>query len=186
MSQKEDTKILFGTKGGFAIAKLIFNYPHKKYHIRELAKETGYSTTAIVGGIELLEKYKIIKTELGAVTKDIQADLESDAYKHYKLIFNLYRLTRHNIVDSLVNYFNNPGCIVLFGSFAKERQNGNSDIDLALVFGYVNDIIDLQISLMKIRTNKDLMIEPHPFAQKDFKETEPIVAEILRTGIPLV
>ncbi len=75
--------------------------------------------------------------------------------------------------------------IFLFGSYAKGTNHNDSDIDLAIVFKSVDDIIDMQIELMKMRTDNDLMIEPHPFSLSDFQSTNPVVSEILKTGIEL-
>lgn len=75
--------------------------------------------------------------------------------------------------------------VILFGSFAKKTNNDNSDIDLAILFKNVDDIIDLQIELMCLRSDDDLLIEPHPFILSDFNITNPLVAEILRNGIEI-
>ena len=47
----------------------------------------------------------------------------------------------------------------------------------------VDDIIDTQIELMKLRRKIDLRIEPHPFAYDDFNINNPVVDEILKFGI---
>jgi predicted nucleotidyltransferase len=73
----------------------------------------------------------------------------------------------------------------LFGSFAKGTQHRDSDIDLALVFQNVDDIIEMQILLLQLRTEDDLLIEPHPFLYRDFNFSNPMVAEILKDGIEL-
>ena len=73
----------------------------------------------------------------------------------------------------------------LFGSYAKGNNHESSDIDIALVFDQVEDIIDLQVKLMQIRWDDVLMIEPHPFRLTDFSPSNPIVAEISKYGIPL-
>ena len=72
---------------------------------------------------------------------------------------------------------------IIFGSYARDTQNKDSDIDLAIIFKSVDDIIDLQIDLMKMRTDDDLLIEPHPFSEKDFEISNPVVSEILKNGI---
>lgn len=73
----------------------------------------------------------------------------------------------------------------LFGSFAKGTQHSDSDIDLAIVFQNVDDIIEMQISLLQLRSEDDLLIEPHPFLHRDFNFSNPLVAEILKDGIEL-
>jgi predicted nucleotidyltransferase len=74
---------------------------------------------------------------------------------------------------------------ILFGSFAKESDNNDSDIDIALVFKNVGDIFDMQIELMKLRRNVDLRIEPHPFDEEDFDTYNPVAREILKHGIEI-
>jgi predicted nucleotidyltransferase len=75
--------------------------------------------------------------------------------------------------------------VILFGSFAKGSNCEDSDIDLAIVFKRIEDVIDLQIELMKMRTDDDLMIEPHPFSLSDFQTSNPIISEIIKNGIEI-
>ncbi len=74
---------------------------------------------------------------------------------------------------------------ILFGSFAKGTNHSESDIDIAIVISNVDDIIDTQIELMKLRRRVDLRIEPHPFMIEDFNRNNPVVNEILKYGIIL-
>ena len=73
----------------------------------------------------------------------------------------------------------------LYGSFAKGTNHTDSDIDLAIVLTSISDIIDVQIDLMQMRTDEDLLIEPHPFRKEDFNLNNPVVAEILNNGIEI-
>jgi uncharacterized protein len=75
---------------------------------------------------------------------------------------------------------------ILFGSFAKGTNHADSDIDLAIVFKKIDDILEMQIELMCLRSNDDLMIEPHPFVTSDFDTANPLVADILRNGIEVL
>lgn len=74
---------------------------------------------------------------------------------------------------------------ILFGSFAKGTNKSDSDIDIAIVFESVEDIVEMQIDLMCLRSDEDLLIEPHPFTVSDFKIANPLVAEILKSGIAI-
>lgn len=139
MSQKKDKdSIIFFTKSTFHIAKLIFDYPNKTFHIRMLEKETGISTTAIIDSINKLREFDIVQIEETPLTTDIKANLESEAYRFYKVVFNLYRLERYGFVDNLIEIFNNPEAIVLFGSFAKGEDVEESDIDILIVSSQKN------------------------------------------------
>ena len=57
----------------------------------------------------------------------------------------------------------------LFGSYARNNQHDESDIDLALVFRDLSDPYLAQIELMKLRRKFDLRIEPHPFTESEFQ-----------------
>ena len=134
MSQKKDKgKILFFRKSAFEVAELIFNYPNKIFHIRLLEKETGFSTTAIIDAVKDLGHFKIVQIEETPLTTNVKADLESEAYRFYKLVFNLYRLKRYLFIDGLIEIFNNPKAIVLFGSFGKGEDLEESDIDILVI-----------------------------------------------------
>lgn len=75
--------------------------------------------------------------------------------------------------------------VFLFGSYAKGTQHADSDIDLAFIFKSTDDIIDMQIELMMMRTDDELMIEPHPFSLSDFEPSNPMASEIIKNGIEL-
>lgn len=83
----------------------------------------------------------------------------------------------------------NPGLktVYLFGSYAKEKQKGDSDIDLALIIDHLNDNekFDKQVQLMLLASQFDSRIEPHPLSTEDFYSGNPFVSEIKRTGIEL-
>lgn len=75
--------------------------------------------------------------------------------------------------------------VFLFGSYAKNKQNSDSDIDVALVFENLDNRLDMQLKLMKWRREFDLSIEPHPFAKSDFNINNPFAYEIIKTGLNL-
>ena len=71
----------------------------------------------------------------------------------------------------------------LFGSYAKGTFHEDSDIDIAIIVENVEDIIDAQIEMMKLRRKIDLRIEPHPIMKNDFDYDDPLSYEILKHGI---
>jgi predicted nucleotidyltransferase len=72
--------------------------------------------------------------------------------------------------------------IFLFGSYAKGNFNKDSDIDIAIVLKDFSNLVDIQLDLMRLRRNIDSRIEPHPFREKDFNISDPIVNEIIKYG----
>jgi predicted nucleotidyltransferase len=75
--------------------------------------------------------------------------------------------------------------IILFGSYAANRETRDSDIDVAVVseiFG--KDRFDERVLLSKIAYYVDARIEPHPVSLKDFTEDtwQTIIHEIKSKG----
>ncbi|MFA4852317.1 MAG: nucleotidyltransferase domain-containing protein [Bacteroidales bacterium] len=77
---------------------------------------------------------------------------------------------------------------ILFGSYAKNNERQDSDIDIALIFDKLNDDdkFDLQVQLMLLASQVDTRIEPHPISKKDFNSNNPFVIEIKRTGVEII
>ena len=75
--------------------------------------------------------------------------------------------------------------VFLFGSYAKGTPHKDSDIDLAIIFESLSDSFDMQVELMKMRRKFDTRIEPHPFSESDFNESNPIANEILKNGVEI-
>lgn len=75
----------------------------------------------------------------------------------------------------------------LFGSYARNNQRADSDIDIALVIENLseNERFDIQVRLMVLASKLDTRIEPHPISNKDMLAGNPFAAEIQRTGIKL-
>jgi predicted nucleotidyltransferase len=132
MLQKKDNQLLF-RQSSFYVAKAIFDHPNETFHLRELAAKTGFSTTAVRSAIDELSSFDIITIEDTKITKNVKANLDSESYRAYKTIFNLYQLRNSGFVDMLVEIFGNPQTIVVFGSFAKGEDIEESDIDILVL-----------------------------------------------------
>ena len=178
MSQKKDkTSVLFFTKSAFHIAERIFNYPNKTFHIRMLEKETGFSTTAVIDSVNKLKEFRIVKIEETPLTTNVKANLESEDYRFYKLVFNLYRLKRYLFVDKLIDIFNNPEAIVLFGSFAKGEDVEESDIDILIIsHNKSEEYLEETIDTFEKELNRKINIHILPSLAKSSNEFKNAVA----------
>jgi predicted nucleotidyltransferase len=86
--------------------------------------------------------------------------------------------TYANAVKSKYDYIK----IILFGSYAKGNFNDDSDIDIAVILKDYNNLVDIQVDLMRLRRKIDSRIEPHPFRENEFEITNPLVSEIMKYG----
>ena len=72
--------------------------------------------------------------------------------------------------------------IFLFGSYAAGREHEYSDIDIAVVLKDYNNIMDIQLELMRLTRKIDTRLEPHPFREKEFNQSDPVANEVLKYG----
>ena len=79
-----------------------------------------------------------------------------------------------------------PKQVILFGSYARNEQHEDSDIDLAIVAEEFSGFRPEDSVLMSRALVKHVYIEPHSFRPEDFTDWNPFVAEIMRTGIRVV
>lgn len=74
--------------------------------------------------------------------------------------------------------------VYLFGSYAKNKQNKWSDIDICIVspdFG--KNRFNERLLLMNIANQINSAIEPHPYSSQGLKNKfDPLAREILKTG----
>jgi uncharacterized protein len=75
----------------------------------------------------------------------------------------------------------------LFGSYAKNTQGPESDIDIAMVIRGLSiaDKFDTQVQLMLMAAEFDTRIEPHPMSDEELLSSSPFAHEIRRTGIEI-
>ena len=94
-------------------------------------------------------------------------------------------LAKANSYISQISQFYKIEKAFLYGSFAKNNFHKDSDVDLAIVLNSEADIFDIQVDLMRKRSDEDLIIEPHPVKSEDFNPDNPVFSEILEYGIEL-
>jgi predicted nucleotidyltransferase len=80
--------------------------------------------------------------------------------------------------------------VYLYGSYAKGTQLENSDVDLCF-FSHAFESsrsLDILTKLfyLKIKYDKDLLIEPNAFPTSELYSDNPFVKEIIRTGREIV
>ena len=72
--------------------------------------------------------------------------------------------------------------IILFGSYAKGSNHIDSDIDIAVILKDYDNLMNIQLELMRLRREIDSRIEPHPIKESDFNENTPLMNEIKEYG----
>ena len=87
---------------------------------------------------------------------------------------NYLEKVRHNGINVLDAW--------LFGSYAKDNYNENSDIDIALILPDNQISFETDVQLMVLRKGEETMIETHTYAKNDFLTNTPITHQIKKYG----
>lgn len=125
-----------------------------------------------------MDKSELIKYWIDSSGRDLKARIQkmdqNTAFEIIKKYIDCLKANKYNIKKAYV-----------FGSYTNGRFHEDGDIDLAIVLSNLSNSFIMQIELMKLSRKFDTRIEPHPFDELDFNESNPFVNEILTKGIQI-
>ncbi len=74
----------------------------------------------------------------------------------------------------------------LFGSQVTGKAHEDSDIDILLISpDFSGNRIDTRIELMGLTWDIDGRIKPHPMTPDEFELSNPLAAEVMKTGVQI-
>ena len=112
------------------IMEMLFDFPIRRFHIRELSRMLNVSPPAISKAIVQLEKEEMINLEK-KLAYEISAKITT-SFIQKKRIHNLKKLYESDLVSYLIEKY--PfSTIILFGSYSRGEDTEKSDIDIALI-----------------------------------------------------
>lgn len=114
------------------IMEILFKYPEKEFSLSDLAKEAGVAKANIGNILNEFQKVKLITIEKLSKIWRIKANQTNGLFVRNKIIYNLNFIYTSGLVDFLIDTFQNPKSIILFGSFRKGEDISHSDIDIAV------------------------------------------------------
>tara|TARA_Y100000310_G_scaffold176061_1_gene176192 strand:- start:985 stop:1515 length:531 start_codon:yes stop_codon:yes gene_type:complete len=115
------------------LIRYFFKDSEKSYHVRELAKLSGKSPSTVSKYLNDYKKQEILKSERKLNHLLFKANLDNSEFKDLKFSYNVGRLRDSGLIDFLIDEFNHPEAIVLFGSFRKAENLPESDVDLLVI-----------------------------------------------------
>ncbi len=116
-----------------SILEYFLRHPTQQIHLRELARQTGFSPAGALKVVENLVRQRILLKRKTRVVTNLQTNVESPCWLPLKRAYNLYSVHVSGIVEALGDAYEEPAAIVLFGSYARGDDTEMSDIDLAVV-----------------------------------------------------
>ena len=121
------------TKGNnLKVLELFFKYPYRSFHIRELSRLTGLSSTGIIKIIKRLKKENLLVSRKTGYIEEIKPNF-SGKFLTAKRVYNLFSLYDSGLVDFLKKIYEIPRAIVVFGSYSEGMDTEKSDVDIAII-----------------------------------------------------
>jgi len=151
------------------ILELFFEYPSKKFTIREIAKLAKVPRATA-------HKYIIEFKKQGLVSQDNHAQ-HGLIFEVRKINYFVEKIIESGLVNELVARLN-PSCIILFGSIRKGDSVKESDIDL-----FVESPIKKGIALSKFE--RKLKHKIQLFVEPDINNLQPNLFNNVVNGIKL-
>jgi predicted nucleotidyltransferase len=115
------------------VIETIFSKPEYKFHIRELGRITKIHPNTIIKITDKLAKNKIVLKRKHKNLVEVYCNHESESYKRKKQLFNISQIHDSGLLDYLIEFYNHPQTIILFGSYSRGEDWSTGDIDIAIV-----------------------------------------------------
>lgn len=114
------------------VMEIFFKFPYRSFHIREIARMTGLSSTGVIKIIKRLKREKLLVSRKLNNLEEIKPDFNG-RFLIIKRLYNIYSLYDSGLVDFIKSYYEMPQSIVLFGSYSTGTDTEKSDIDIAVI-----------------------------------------------------
>lgn len=165
--------------------------PGSRHTRKELKEKTEMNNVPLDFALNKLLHLGIVRKEKNLISLAPESSskelLESMRKEYVEL--NLPIKVYHIILDLSNKLSDIPGIsrIYLFGSYAKLIYHEKSDIDIAIIFkNSIKNRYKLEKKINKVaeRLGKlsEKKVETHFFQEKDLKEKDPLIKDILRNG----
>ena len=166
------------------ITKELLNYffinPQESLYVNELSRKLNLDKRNLVKKLRELEKEGILKSQAKGNLKLYSINTAYPLYREYGKII-LKTVGFEGKLKGLLE--NTPGVsgAYLYGSYAKDKMNVNSDIDLLVVGGH--NILTLQRQLNRLQKDIDREINAVNMHDREFKrkvkDNDPFILGIL-------
>jgi len=114
------------------VMELFFKSPYSSFHIREIARLTGLSSTGVIKIIKKLKKEKLLLSKKANNMEEIKPDFNG-RFLIIKRLYNIYSIYDSGLIDYIKSYYEMPQSIILFGSYSNGTDTEKSDIDIGVV-----------------------------------------------------
>ncbi len=163
--------------------------PGSKFSRNEIKEKTRLNNSPLDAALTILLKNHILLRERRLLGLNLEDETAKEIFKlikkEYVRLKGIPLKIYYILVDVSCLLSKNKNIVkaYLFGSYAKLIYTDKSDIDLAIVLKKGDSLIVQDIK--KQLSKESELIEPHFFIDKDMKQNDPLIKEILRNGVSL-
>ena len=166
-------------------------------HLRELARAVKVDPKAVGLQLKRLELTNILSSTMKGRNREYCLNLNNINTKYYILMAEMLKsisfIERKFLIKKLISEIASDidGSILLFGSFAKEKETKESDIDIAIITEDTrlqkSKIYGAKITQVGNEINREINIKMTGKAgfAKGLREKDPLIAEIIGNHIIL-
>jgi len=115
------------------VLKYFYDNPGQKIHLRELARQTGLSPTGASKMLKQLVREDLVVEEKTKLAAFYRPNYSNQQFYTYKKTHNLLKLKTSELLSDLIEFYQRPDAIVVFGSYANGTDTEDSDIDILVI-----------------------------------------------------
>ena len=160
-------KTIFGSKTRINILKLFIFNPEREYYVREIERLIKTSFDLVRRELIHLETIGLLKSRVSGKQKYYTLNTEHMLFPEFKSMI-LKTAGIGDIIQGAIKDRNDILVAFIYGSYAKDTENAESDIDLFVV-GDISST-DLQESVSEVESQTKREINPTVYSPKEFKE----------------
>ena len=160
-------KTIFGSKTRINILKLFIFNPKREYYVREIERLIKTSFDLVRRELIHLETIGLLKSRVSGKQKYYTLNTEHMLFPEFKSMI-LKTAGIGDIIQGAIKNRNDILVAFIYGSYAKDTENAESDIDLFVV-GDISST-DLQESVSEVESQTKREINPTVYSPKEFKE----------------
>jgi len=173
--------LLLSSKITKSLLSYYFLHEDGSLYVNEIVRRLGVDKRNLVKKLREFEKEGILASEQKGNQKYYSLNKKYPLYKEYKKIV-MKTIGFEEKLRATLNDVKGINSAFIFGSYARDRMDSHSDIDL-LVVG-AQDTIPLQKQINKLQKEIDREINVISISQQEFdsrrKKKDPFISEIIR------
>jgi len=168
--------VLNFTKNQKLILELFFNDANKEYYLREIGRIIGKEPGVFQKDINNLMKAGILLSEKKANSRFFRLNKNYLLYNELKSIFFKTVGVKAKLKE-ILGEIKDIETAFIFGSFAKNKEDSLSDIDLMIIGKPDENLFIEKISKLEKEINRE--INYHIFLKKDLDKNNSFIAGVL-------